>query len=160
MALRQHRTHHTGMAAAGRSSMNGLGGVAFNVCRLAARLAYPGAASADAHHQWRAQRGAQTIAQLMHEIVKTAADGHLAVVDRSAQALGQRHGFLTVAGPDWARKHQIFEHVVIDQAQRIGGVDDQRVIALGGIGAGLQQESVHAGGCVVHQRVAADGPRP
>ena len=46
MALRQHRAHHAGMAATCRSSMNGLGGVAFNVCRLAARFAYPSTASA------------------------------------------------------------------------------------------------------------------
>ena len=92
----------------------------------------------------------------MHEIVKTAADGHLAVVNRSAQTFGQGHGLLTIAGPDWARKHQILKHMVVDQSQCIGGVDDQCVIALGRIGAGFQQEPVYACGRVVHQRIAAD----
>ena len=138
MALCQHRAHHAGVATARRTGVYGLGRVSLDMNRLATWLTNPSAAGADTHHQRRAQCSAQAVTQLVHEVVESTADGDLAVVDRRAQALGQRHGLLTVAGPDRACEHQILEHVVVDQTQRIGGIDHQRVVACSRVGTGLE----------------------
>ena len=156
MALCQHRAHHAGVATARRTGVYGLGRVSLDMNRLATWLTNPSAAGADTHHQRRAQCSAQAVAQLVHEVVKSAANGDFAVVDWRTKSLGQRHGLLTVAGPDRACEHQVLKHMVVDQTQRIGGVDHQRVVACSRVGTGLEQESVHAGGRVVHQCVAAD----
>ena len=127
MALCQHRAHHAGVATARRTGVYGLGRVSLDMNRLATWLTNPSAAGADTHHQRRAQCSAQAVAQLVHE-----------------------------AGPDRAGELQVLKHMVVDQTQRIGGVDHQRVVACSRVGTGLEQESVHAGGRVVHQCVAAD----
>ena len=48
---------------------------------------------------------------------------------------------LTVAGPDRACEHQVLKHMVVDQTQRIGGVDHQRVVACSRVGTGLEPVS-------------------
>ena len=92
MALCQHRAHHAGVATARRTGVYGLGRVSLDMNRLATWLTNPSAAGADTHHQRRAQCSAQAVAQLVHEVVKSAANGDFAVVDWRTKSLGQRHG--------------------------------------------------------------------